>query len=119
MTFFREHKLLVILLVLSVLVLAVGLVLVNKSNREYDKQQQQINQLNNIALDANQTLLQTLVDTDVPIADVAPEKSIERVKAMNGVIPEAGTDDWCEYMMVKEADTWTMDERSIFAQHCI
>jgi len=38
---------------------------------------------------------------------------------MNGKIPEAGSDDWCELMMTKDSKTWTKEEQGQFAQSCI
>jgi hypothetical protein len=53
------------------------------------------------------------------IGDIKPQESIARVAALNGVMPETGSDDWCEVMMVKDADKWTQEEQSLFAKHCL
>ncbi|QEY14410.1 DUF3012 domain-containing protein [Cellvibrio sp. KY-YJ-3] len=53
------------------------------------------------------------------VGDIKPQESLDRVAALNGRIPEVGSDDWCEVMMVKDAKDWTEDEQSLFAKHCL
>ena len=122
MSVIREHKLLVVLVALSILVIVVGFVLIKKSNREAQlqaEQQAQVQSLTKIAQQAQAQLVATAANSDVPIEDVTPEASVAKAKALEGKTPEVGSDDWCELMMAKNADDWTEEERSQFAQHCI
>lgn len=64
------------------------------------------------AQQSNQQMVQT-------VGDIKPQESLDRVAALNGRIPEVGSDDWCEVMMVKDAKDWTEDEQSLFAKHCL
>lgn len=119
MNFVREHKWLAILLVLSLLVILAGVFMIKQANQQQAEQQSQVDKLNTIATQATQGLLQTLGHSEEPIDDIIPEESLAKVKAMNGVVPAEGTEDWCEWMMVKDADSWTEQEQALFAQHCI
>lgn len=122
MSVIREHKLLLILVAISLLVIVAGVLVIKKSNRAAEnqaQQQAQIHSLNKIAEQAQAQLAATAANTDVPIEDVKPEASVARAKALEGKTPDVGSDDWCELMMAKNADDWTEEERSQFAQHCI
>ncbi len=122
MSVIREHKLLVALVIISLLVIIAGVLQIKKSNHkaEVDAQQQaQLYSLTKIAEQAQAQLRATAVDTDAPLQDVIPEDSLAKAKAMEGKAAEIGSDDWCELMMAKNADDWTEEERSQFAQHCI
>lgn len=119
MNVIREHKWLVLLMVLSVLVLALGVFVIYQSNSKSRNEQAQIERLNVIATQAAEELQKTAAYPDVPIPDVIPAESIARVKAMNGTNPDAGTEDWCELMMTKESKEWTSEEQVQFSQHCI
>lgn len=122
MSFFREQKLITALLFGSLLVLliGVGLIIYSKNAaKEAAQAQASVQRLNAIANDADKQLQETIVYSDVPITDVKPEDSIAKVSALNGRVPEVGSDDWCEVMMVKDAKDWTKEEQSIFAKNCI
>lgn len=122
LNFFREQKLLSALLVgsLLVLLLGVGLIIYSKNAAKKAAQAEAtVQRLNTIANSASEELQQTVVYSDVPIADVKPEDSVAKVSALNGRTPELGSDDWCEVMMVKDASDWTKDEQSLFAKNCI
>lgn len=88
-------------------------------DQQYQQEQQQLQTLNNIANQAVENLVKTVAHPEVPIEDIIPAESVAKVKALNGKIPEAGSDDWCELMMTKDGKTWTQEEQSQFAQHCI
>ncbi len=123
MSFIREHKTLVILMVLSVLVIVAGLWMVQSANQQ-QQQQADIDRLGRLADQAHNELQKTRVYSDVPIADmvpadIVPADSLQKVQAMAGKVPELGSEAWCELMMVKEADTWTEAEQALFAQRCI
>ena len=119
MNFVHEHKWLVVLMAVSVLVIILGLIYIKIATDYEQREQVKMQKLNNMAKQAAQELMQTVSHADQPIHDIIPESSVEKVKAMNGKIPEAGTEEWCEFMMTKNADTWTLDEQSLFAQKCI
>lgn len=132
MLFFREHKLLVALLVLSFLVLLVGVLMIQsetKKNAVANTQEQAdaaqvVATMNLMAEIAEQELQaqqpnQQAGNNPVTMPDMKPQESIDRVAALKGVMPEVGTDDWCEVMMVKDADKWTPEEQSLFAKHCL
>jgi predicted negative regulator of RcsB-dependent stress response len=122
MNFFREQKLITALMVGSLLVLLVGVGLIvysNKAAKEAEQAAATVQRLTTIANSASEQLQQTVVYSDVPIADVKPEDSLAKVSAMNGRVPEVGSADWCEVMMVKDAAEWTKDEQSLFAKNCI
>lgn len=119
MSFVREHKWLVILIVLSIIVISIGILMIKKTKDQQYQQEQQLQILNNIANQAVENLAKTVAHPDVPVEDIIPAESVAKVNAMNGKIPEAGSDDWCELMMTKDGKTWTQEEQSQFAQHCI
>lgn len=129
--FFREQKFLATLLVLSFLVILAGLIMIQYSNKkaaetafeEQEAQQVQttIDTMNVIAGIAEQELQESASNEAPvnPVGDVKPQESLDRVAALNGRVPEVGSDDWCEVMMVKDADAWTKEEQDIFAQRCL
>jgi type II secretory pathway pseudopilin PulG len=119
MSFVREHKWLMVLIALSLIVILAGVIVLQVSDKKIQQEQEQFERLNNIASQAAQELVETVAHAEQPIEDIIPESSLEKVKAMEGRIPETGTEDWCELMMTKNADTWTQEEQSQFAQHCI
>ena len=127
--FFREQKMLAALLLLSMLVIIAGIIMI-----QYTQNNAQVTQP--VIQDPQ---AQAVVDTMTAIADMAgqelqnsqmlsaqpamgdniPQSSLDHVAALNGVVPEVGTNDWCEVMMVKKASEWTQEEQEIFAKHCI
>lgn len=122
MSFVREHKWLVIFTVLSLMTVAVGVVLIKQQEKKQQQAKNEAAQLelyNQAARQAAQELIQTVANADQPLNDMVPESSLAKVKALNGKVPEVGSDDWCELMMTKNADTWSQDEQTQFAQHCI
>lgn len=122
LNFFREQKLITALLLGSLLVLVLGVGLIVHSNnaaKEAAQAEATLQRLTSIANSASEQLKETVVYADVPITDVKPEDSIAKVAALNGRVPEVGSDDWCEVMMVKDAKDWTKDEQSLFAKNCI
>ncbi|QEI12399.1 DUF3012 domain-containing protein [Cellvibrio japonicus] len=119
MGFVREHKWLVIVMLASVLVIIAGLLTISYTNKQQAAQIQELQRLDQIAKEATQTLLDTAAHAEEPIEDVIPQESVEKVKAMNGQAPAQGSEDWCHWMMVKDADSWTLEEQSLFARHCI
>lgn len=128
MSFFREQKLLAALLVISLLVLVAGLVMIQLSHKQavqkddamVEDQKKTIATMNLIADMAEQGLQEQQNQPAVQgIGDIKPHESLDRVAALNGRIPDIGSDDWCEVMMVKDASDWTTDEQAIFAKHCL
>ena len=119
MNVIRENKGLMLLLVASVLAIIVGLWFVQASNKKQAQQEQQLSRLNAIAAQANAELQQSVVHADVPIDDIIPQQSVEKVAAMKGKEPELGSEDWCEWMMVKDSEKWSEAEQLLFAQKCI
>ncbi len=122
LNFFRENKLLAALFVVSFLVILLGVALLMYSKQQMAqqaKEQAQVQSLSKIANDAQAQLMQTVAHPEVPITDVVPEDSVAKVAAMKDKNPEAGTDDWCEVMMVKPSKEWTTEEQQIFAKNCI
>lgn len=130
--FVREQKLLVVLLLLSILVLIAGVVMIQVSKKDsheqadtlvqdVDKNQQTMATMNAIAQMAEQNLTdEKLVSLPAAgVGDIKPQESIDRVAALNGRVPEVGSDDWCEVMMIKDANAWTLEEKQLFAQHCL
>lgn len=122
-TFFREQKLISILIILSVVIVIVGVTLIYHNQQKAktaQKEQAQLNAMQTIAAMAAQELQQTVAQApSQPIVDIKPAESIAKVASFNGKIPEAGTEDWCESMMVKDSKEWTPDEQALFAKHCI
>lgn len=129
MSLFREQKLLATLLIFSVVVLGVGLFMIQSINKTpeqqteqlADEQQKTIAAMNLMAEIAEQELKaqQSSQQPVKTVGDIKPQESLDRVAALNGRVPEIGTDDWCEMMMVKDAKDWTLDEQSLFAKHCL
>jgi type II secretory pathway pseudopilin PulG len=123
MSFVREHKWFFMLIAVSIIVIVLGFIMVKKSKDQRQQEQQQEQQklqiLNDIANQAVADLENTVATSDVLIDDIIPAESLAKVNALNGKIPETGSDDWCELMMIKDGNTWTQEEQSQFAQHCI
>lgn len=129
MSLFREQKLLATLLIFSVVALGVGLFMIQSINKTpgqqteqlADEQQKTIAAMNLMAEIAEQELKaqQSSQQPVKTVGDIKPQESLDRVAALNGRVPEIGTDDWCEVMMVKDAKDWTLDEQSLFAKHCL
>lgn len=127
--FFREQKILTALLVLSFLVIVAGLLMVNYTNKnistvaaqEVEQVQGTVSAMHTIARIAEEELQASKVTAAEvgSFGDIKPQESLDRVAALNGRIPDVGTDDWCEVMMVKDANAWTKEEQALFAQHCI
>jgi type II secretory pathway pseudopilin PulG len=119
MSFVREHKWLLVLVVLSLITIGVGIFLIQQSRSQQQDEQKQLDLYNRIASQAADNLMQTVAHPDVPIEDIVPAESVAKVNAMNGKIPESGSDDWCELMMTKDGKSWSKEEQSQFAQNCI
>jgi hypothetical protein len=121
MSFVREHKWFFMLIAVSIIVIVLGFIMVKKSKdqQEQQEEQQKLQILNDIANKAVADLKNTVATSDVLIDDIIPAESLAKVNALNGKIPETGSDDWCELMMIKDGNTWTQEEQSQFAQHCI
>lgn len=130
--FFREHKLLIVLLVLSLFVLLLGVLMIQSETKKATVANEQeqadaaqvIATMNLMAEMAEQELQsqqsnQQAGNSPVAMPDMKPQESIDRVAALKGVMPKVGTDDWCEVMMVKDAAKWTPEEQSLFAKHCL
>ncbi|WP_323814590.1 DUF3012 domain-containing protein [Cellvibrio sp. NN19] len=132
--FFREQKLLAALLLVSILVILAGLIMIQYSKNiegsasfkveettaEYKEAQALVNTMAVIATMADQKLQETQAPSEAPsMGDNIPQSSIDHVAALNGRVPEVGSNDWCEVMMVKKANEWTEEEKVIFAQNCI
>jgi uncharacterized protein HemX len=129
MSFFREQKLLASVLILSLLVLGMGLFMIQLTKEQptaeteqqfTDDQEKTVAVMNLMAEVAEQELKTQKGQSSMQgVMDVKPQESIDRVAALNGRVPEVGSDDWCEVMMVKDAKDWTLDEQSLFAKHCL
>lgn len=129
--FLREQKFLATLLALSFLVIIAGLIMIQYTNnkaaetavaaQEAQQVQTTIDTMTVIAGIAEQELQESASNEAPvnPVGDVKPQESLDRVTALNGRVPEVGSDDWCEVMMVKDADAWTKEEQDIFAQRCL
>lgn len=129
--FFREQKFLATLLVLSFVVILAGSIMIQHTNKktaetavaaqEAQQVQTTIDTMTVIAGIAEQELQESASNEAPanPVGDVKPQESLDRVAALNGRAPEVGSDDWCEVMMVKDADAWTKEEQDIFAQRCL
>lgn len=127
--FFREQKLLAGLLLVSILVIIAGVIMIqyaenNTPTSETLTQEQQaqsvVETMTAMANIADQEL-QASQDSVVQPAmgDNIPQSSIDHVAALNGVVPDVGSNDWCEVMMVKKSNEWTKEEQEIFAKNCI
>lgn len=122
LNFFRENKLIAALFICSFLVILLGVALLMYSKHQIAQQEKvntQLQVLTKIAVDAENQLLQTVSNSDVPIEDVIPDESLAKVKAMKDKNPDVGSADWCEVMMIKPSKDWTEEEQKAFAQNCI
>ncbi len=128
--FFREQKLLAALMLVSLLVIIVGIIMISYSNTsarqnevivQDQKEQAVVGAMTSIANMAGQELHDTKVSPaqDVPVGDVIPQESLDHVAKLNGRVPDVGSNDWCEVMMVKSAKEWTTEEQEIFAKNCL
>jgi Tfp pilus assembly protein PilW len=135
MSFFREQKFLAALLIASLLVLAAGLFMIQQSKTQPEvvaeqaltsDEEKAVVAMNLMAEAAQRALNKQQVAAEHEsesaahmIGDIKPQESIDRVAALNGRVPEIGSDDWCEVMMVKDGKDWTPDEQALFAKHCL
>lgn len=128
--FFREQKLLAVLLMTSLLVIIAGAIMIQYSNsitepaeaaRQEQKAQVVVGAMTAVASMAGQELQNSQASEAkaIPVGDVIPQESLDHVAALNGRIPEVGSNDWCEVMMVKKASEWTKEEQDTFAKHCL
>ena len=127
--FFRDQKLLAALLLVSVLVIIAGVIMIqytenNAPTSEILTQEQQaqsvVETMTAIANIAGEELQASQVSVAEPaVGDNIPQSSLDHVAALNGVVPDVGSNDWCEVMMVKKSNEWTKEEQEIFARHCI
>lgn len=128
--FFREQKLLAVLLMTSLLVIIAGAIMIQYSNsitepaeaaRQEQKAQDVVGAMTAVASMAGQELQNSQASEAkaIPVGDVIPQESLDHVAALNGRIPEVGSNDWCEVMMVKKASEWTKEEQDTFAKHCL
>lgn len=127
--FFREQKFLAVLLLLSILVIVAGLIMIQYSKNikgvdeaamTEQKAQVVVDTMTVIANMAGQELQDSQSSNTAPaIIDNIPQSSIDHVAALNGRVPEVGSNDWCEVMMVKKADEWTKEEQELFAKNCL
>lgn len=136
MLFFKEHKFIAALLVISVAVIVVGCLLIASSTPPSalpattdDENAKTVAAMSLIADLAEQQLREQQQEQDAQelqqakaltaLGDIKPQASLDRVAALNGRIPDEGSDDWCEVMMVKDAQDWTLDEQALFAKQCL
>ncbi|WP_062062026.1 DUF3012 domain-containing protein [Cellvibrio sp. OA-2007] len=127
--FFREQKLLAALLLLSILVIIAGVIMIqltenNAQSSEVAAQEQEAQAVVETMTAIANIAKQELQDSQTPAAQPAvgdniPQSSIDHVDSLNGVVPDVGSNDWCEVMMVKKSNEWTKEEEALFAQHCI
>jgi hypothetical protein len=133
--FFREQKMLVALLAVSVLVILAGLIMIQYTQHQDEQSlvnstevlaesaqvEKTIATMNTIAEMAGQQLENSKQPqtSGAAVGDTKPQASLDRVAALNGRIPDVGSDDWCEVMMVKDDSAWTTNEQEIFATHCL
>lgn len=120
--FLSNYKLLIGLVLISFIVLGIGfMMLANKPAVDARQDIKDLAKMEALATYAQQQLESTRSTSGSPtqLEDIKPASSLERVAALKGRVPELGSDDWCEVMMVKDADAWTQDERSLFAEKCI
>jgi hypothetical protein len=118
-----SQKLLAGLLLLSVLVIIAGLLLIKYSESQATQNtqtQDTVATMQRMATEAATNLDATRSQQHAgPMSDVKPDIYAERVAALNGAIPDKGSEDWCAVMMVKDADEWTEAEQQLFAKHCL
>ena len=127
--FFREQKLLTVLLLVSILVIIAGVIMIqftenNAQSSEVVVQDQQaqaaLETMTAIANIAGQELQGSQSPAaQSALGDNIPQSSLDHVAALNGVVPDVGSNDWCEVMMVKKSNEWTTEEQEIFAKNCL
>lgn len=132
--FFREQKLLTVLLLVSAVVIIAGLFMIQYSKNidsspeltvqvpsvQEQNAQAVVDTMTAIAGMAEQQLNEPQTSAESPVmSDNIPQSSIDHVAALNGRTPEVGSNDWCEVMMVKKANEWTKEEQALFAKNCI
>lgn len=127
--FFREQKLLAALLLVSIVVIIAGVIMIqytqsNDQSGALGAQDQQAQAVVETMTAIANIAGQELQDSQAPAAQPAmgdniPQASLDHVAALNGVVPEVGSNDWCEVMMVKKSNEWTQEEQEMFAKNCI
>lgn len=132
--FFREQKLLTVLLLVSAVVIIAGLIMIQYSKNidsspeltvqvpsvQEQNAQAVVDTMTAIAGMAEQQLNEPQTSAESPVmSDNIPQSSIDHVAALNGRTPDVGSNDWCEVMMVKKANEWTKEEQALFAKNCI
>lgn len=137
MKFLSSTKFLIILMALSALVIAVGLWMVQRALDQQPlspaaasgqaasqsigatEQDEQV-QLQQIAEEAEALLRESIQPPEGPVAlELSREHQAELQARFKDAIPEVGSADWCEYMMIKPNAEWTDIDKGHFARNCI
>lgn len=119
----KEQKWTLILLMVSVIVLAIGVVMVvSKANEPIQQPVDEVSKtfdvMTQIAASAEAELIES-TDVNAGLRVQVPQAVKDRVSAMNGQEPEQGTEAWCDWMMLKESADWKETEQVVFAQSCL
>lgn len=119
----KEQKWTLILLMTSIIVLAVGVVMVvTKANapvkQSVDDVSRTFDVMSQIAASA-EAELQGTTDVNAGLNIDVPQEVKDRVSALDGKISEQGSEEWCDWMMLKASPEWTETEQQLFAQSCL
>ena len=127
--FFREQKLLAVLLLVSILVIIAGVIMIKYTQSNAQSGDVNSDSLQTQSVVATMTAIADIADQELQasqdsavqpaMGDNIPQSSLDYVAALNGVVPDVGSNDWCEVMMVKKSSEWTKEEQEIFAKNCI
>lgn len=127
--FFREQKLLAVLLLVSILVIIAGVIMIKYTQSNAQSGDVNSDSLQTQSVVATMTAIADIADQELQasqdsavqpaMGDNIPQSSLDHVAALNGVVPDVGSNDWCEVMMVKKSSEWTKEEQEIFAKNCI
>lgn len=134
--FLSSTKFLIAIIILSALTIFVGFDFVKYQEAQYESHLAQEaaatalaasedilteeQQLNLIAEEAETLLKETLSAHQGPVAlEISNERKLEIEEKYKANLPEIGTDEWCDYMMIKPNQDWTDQDKGNFAKNCI
>lgn len=133
--FLSSTKFLIAVMVLSVITIFAGFALVKYHESGYEQQateqasssvtaeglsDDEQAQLMGIAEEAETLLRETLSAHQGPVAlELSKQHKLELEEKYKDNLPEVGSDEWCDYMMIKPNEDWTDQDKGNFAKNCI
>lgn len=134
MNFFSSTKFVFLLILLSAGLIAYGVYLINQAPAVSDElatnsssvagitviEQTEEEKLLFLAREAEAILRDSLQENQGTVSlELSKEHAKEIREKFQNNVPAVGTEDWCDYMMIKPNEEWTQDDKGQFAKNCI